>query len=212
MYFSKLWSEHAIRLSLLIWNSLILKCFLENKTVCDTLNRSYTQFHHAKLGGIPQAFILNVSGAALLIVVFSLLRRRAGDYARLALNHDTWNELFWDDRVSLGDFHSSPDIKSRNSNDVSPGVIKGNLESPRDDMASKAYGKKVEAANDASPGKVNGVAKHTRSPSEESRHKCRKSGFKASREDMMFRSVDADDIEEIDPTSSKYVRYFLKLS
>ena len=80
---------------------LCCRSFPANKTVCDTLNRSYTQFHHNKYGGIPQAFVLNVIGAAFLIMVFSVLRRRAGDYARLALNHETWKGLFQEDQVRV---------------------------------------------------------------------------------------------------------------
>ena len=83
--------------------------------MCDTLNRSYTQFHHNKYGGIPQAFVLNVIGAVLLIMVFSVLRRRAGDYARLALNHETWKELFQDDQVDLNTNDGSTEVNQSGS-------------------------------------------------------------------------------------------------
>lgn len=51
-------------------------------------------------GGIPQNLIFNLIGWSLLVLLFALMRKRAGNYGRLALvrkedDEAKWTQLFF---------------------------------------------------------------------------------------------------------------------
>ena len=82
-----------------------------------SVNQTFVLFEKTRYGGIPQNLAFNLIGWLALMILFSLLRRAAGNYGRLALvrkddQDDTskWTQLFYapDDVTGLA-LSDSPD-------------------------------------------------------------------------------------------------------
>merc|ERR1719320_902200 len=58
-------------------------------------------------GGIPQNLLINVIGWAILVLMFAILRRAAGNYGRLALirrdnDESKWTQIFYSQQDDEG--------------------------------------------------------------------------------------------------------------
>nr|XP_006817067.1 PREDICTED: transmembrane protein 63B-like [Saccoglossus kowalevskii] len=67
---------------------------------CDIVGANSTQLAYLLYGGIPQNLGFNVLCWAIVLLLFSLFRKVAGDYGRIALvqrGEEKWTQLFYGD-------------------------------------------------------------------------------------------------------------------